>query len=141
MSTIRRHGVAFHLLPTPEDTLWLEVIREADGVILVSEEYHGADHDFPRAVEEWFDTLVQDSLSDLTFNPCRLCGEGRRQMRQDDGGWLTADYLVEYEFDLCIRCADATEQAIPWVRAFLTERFRPDVDTDDDIEIDIDDEE
>lgn len=41
MSTIRRHGVAFHLIPTPGDDLWLEVIRESDGAVLVNELFRG----------------------------------------------------------------------------------------------------
>ena len=124
MSTIRRHGVSFHLLPTIGDTLWLEVVRESDGAVLATEEYLGeGDDDFAAAVDEWFDGIVQERIGEIEIDTCRVCGGRRRVMRHDEHGGMAADYLVEWEYDLCLPCAAHMERSIPWIRGYLLERY------------------
>lgn len=133
MSTIRRHGVAFHLLPTPTGGLWLEVVRESDGAVLVTEEYSGeGDSDFAATVEQWLDELVLETVSGLDIEYCRLCQLRRRQVRYDDLGLPIADYLVEWEFALCLSCASHMEQTTPWIRRYLCERYLPEFEPDED---------
>jgi hypothetical protein len=113
MSTIRRHGVAFHLLPTLGDGLWLEVMRECDGPVLLTEQYTGqGDGDFVEAVEEWFDDPVSERLTKVDIATCWLCGARRREVRQDEDGILV-EHLIEYEYDLYLACASHLEQTAP----------------------------
>ena len=124
MSTIRRHGVSFHLLPTVGDSLWLEVIRESDGAVLATEQYIGeGDHDFAAAVEEWFDDIVLQRIGEIEIDTCRACGARRRVTRLDENGCMQADYLVEWEYDLCLPCATHMERSVPWIKGFLLERY------------------
>ena len=131
MSIIRRHGVAFHLLPTPDDSRWLEVVRESDGAVLVSRRFDGTDDNFHRAVEAWFDEVVQESVSGIEVPVCRLCGTRRRDTPYDDNGLMSSDRLVEWEYDLCQQCASNMEQASPWIRKFLEDRYHPVPDDED----------
>jgi hypothetical protein len=124
MSTIRRHGVAFHLLPSLGDGLWLEVIRESDGAVLVTEQYTGqGDDDFAEAVEAWFDDVVLDRLTDIDISWCRLCGARRREVRQNEDG-IAVEHLIEYEYDLCLPCGSHLERTTPWIVQYLKERYR-----------------
>jgi hypothetical protein len=131
MSTIRRHGVAFHLLPTLTDNRWFEVIREFDGAVLVSREFHGDDTDFGKAVEEWLAAAVHDSVSCMVVPVCRVCGDRLRELQLDDRGRIVVDQLVEWEYDLCLRCAGHMERTSPWLRNFLLRRQRAAGDGDD----------
>lgn len=131
MSTIRRHGVAFHLLPTLDNSRWLEVIRESDGAVLVTCEFDGDDTDFDQAVEEWLDAAVHHSVSQIEVPVCRVCGARRREVQVDGLGRMLADQLIEWEFDLCLPCAGDLQRTSPWIRGFLLERYHP-VDEEDD---------
>jgi len=127
MSTIRRHGVAFHLIPTPSDTLWLEVIRESDGAVLVSEQFRGQhDSELAPAVEEWIDDIVLERVGAINIPLCRACSGRRRHVQRNSDGVVPREYLVEWEFDLCVTCAARSEQEHPWIRSWLEERYRPD---------------
>ncbi|MFZ9629193.1 MAG: hypothetical protein ACO3C1_07555, partial [Ilumatobacteraceae bacterium] len=129
MSTIRRHGVAFHLIPTPSDTLWLEVIRESDGAVLVSEPFRGDDDaELAPAVDEWIADIVLERVGEIPISACRVCGNRRREMRHDDTGRIRRDHVIEWEFDLCITCAAHIEQAVPWIVGWVEERYFPDDD-------------
>lgn len=133
MSTIRRHGVAFHLIPTPGDDLWLEVIRESDGAVLVNEVFRGeGEAEFAPAVEEWFDDIVRGQVDQIDIPRCRVCDCRRRELPRSDSGHLLAEAVVEWEFDLCPACASHLEQSVPWMRGFLAERYVPDADESDD---------
>lgn len=131
MSTIRRHGVAFHLIPTPGEVLWLEVIRESDGVVLLCEEWDDNPEEFAEAVEEWFDDIVRNRIGEIDIPSCRGCGSRRRIVHTDHDGWVLPEYLVEWHFDLCVTCAARLEQASPWIRDYLADRVAPIPDEDD----------
>ncbi len=127
MSTIRRHGVAFHLIPTPVQTLWLEVIRESDGAVLASEEFRGdSDDDLAPAVEEWFDDIVLDRINGIEIPTCRSCGSRQREAQRGEDGRILPEYLIEWDFDLCIPCASQFEQANPWLRAHVEGQYYTD---------------
>lgn len=124
MSTIRRHGVAFHLVPTLGERLWLEVIRESDGAVLVSEEFKGeGDDDLAPAVEEWFGHIVLERVTEIDVSACRNCENRRRPDPWDEDGTIRRGHVIEWEFDLCISCATQLEQAVPWMRGYLEERY------------------
>ncbi len=125
MSTIRRHGVAFHLIPTPGEVLWLEVIRESDGAVLHCEELDDQPDELAEAVEKWFDDIVRGRVDGIDIPACRGCGNRRRVARTDHDGWVLPDYLVEWHFVLCVVCAARLEQASPWMRDYLAERVGP----------------
>jgi hypothetical protein len=126
MSTIRRHGVAFHLLPTSSEAFWLEVIRESDGAVLIAEEYTGDGiEDFAGAVDEWFDDIIHGTLDRIEIPLCRVCGARRRTIRRDAEGWVLAELHAEFEFQLCFPCASNLQRNNPWLRAHLDERHGP----------------
>lgn len=123
MSTIRRHGVTFHLLPTLDDSLWVEVIRESDGAVLVTSQFDGDDNDFEGAVVEWFGMIVQGSITGISIPLCRSCKGRRREVGRDHDGNVLVEFLVEHSFDLCLQCANHLEQTNPWIRRYVQERF------------------
>ena len=131
MSTIRRHGVAFHLVPTPGESLWLEVIRDSDGVVLVSTEFDGDDN-LDEAVEEWFADIVTRTITDIEVKVCRLCGNRRRPVQTGDDRRVTREFLVEWDYDLCEPCAIRFVRINPWVQTMLEGRYFPDTDDCDD---------
>lgn len=130
MSTIRRHGVAFHVIPTPGEGLWLEVIRESDGAVLISERFRGESSDeLAPAVDEWFADIVSESVDAFEVQVCRVCGARRRPV-EDDCGIPLDDHLVEWEFDLCVACASHLEQTNPWMRTYVRDQRFPDLADD-----------
>jgi hypothetical protein len=132
MSTIRRHGVAFHLIPIPGEGLWLEVIRESDGAVLVGQKFTGeSDEELAPAVEEWVDDIVNERVSGIEVSACRLCGARRRPIQDDEHGRVLPDYLVEWEFDLCLPCASEIEHTSPWMRAYIKDRYFGECEEDD----------
>ncbi len=128
MSTIRRHGVAFHLIPTPGSDLWLEVIREADGVVLVSTAFDGDSDDLAPAVDAWFEDLALKTISKIDIPTCRSCNSRRREVERDEDYRIQPGFLTEWMFELCHPCATQFEHANPWLRGLLLERFFPDRD-------------
>ena len=122
MSTIRRHGVAFHLIPTLGEHLWLEVIRESDGAVLASEDFRGSgDEGLATAADEWFDHIVLDRINEISVSTCRNCENRRRPEPEHDDRSTSRDYLTERQFDLCMACAAHLERTVPWMRGFLEE--------------------
>ncbi len=130
MSTIRRHGVAFHLVPTPGESLWLEVIRESDGVVLVSTEFDGDDN-LDEAVEEWFADIVTGTITEIEVKMCRLCGNRRRPIQMEDQR-LAREFLVEFDYDLCEPCATRFVRNNPWIQTAVEERHFLNADDRDD---------
>ncbi|MEY2755325.1 MAG: hypothetical protein RJB65_1683 [Actinomycetota bacterium] len=141
MSTIRKYGVAFHLIPTMGDELWVEAVRESDGAVVSSGVFKGdSEDDFSSGVDNWFADVVDDRLAPLEVLRCRACGRHRRDVRAFDGR-LTPENIVEYEFDICAACAAGVERNLPWMRAYLTDRY-PEAEyglSSDDEECDEDD--
>lgn len=143
MSTIRKYGVAFHLIPTVGDELWIETVRESDGAVISCGPFPGESEDeFAAGVDEWFEGVVNDRLEAIEVLRCRRCGQRRRDIRQLFDGVLTTETVVEYEFDLCTGCAAGFELSAPWIMGYLAERY-PETErssaTDDDEEDDSDD--
>lgn len=131
MSTIRRFGVAFHLIPTPDDGLWVEVIREADGAVLVSGEFDGdTDDDLVEAVDEWFDDLIARTVNGIDTESCRSCRTGRRTVEPDHHGRVPVEVLVEWEFDLCHDCAAQFIHENPWIQKYVESRYLRPADDD-----------
>lgn len=139
MSTIRKYGVVFHLIPTIGDELWVETVRESDGAVISSGPFLGAsEEEFAEGVDEWFEGVVSERLEAVEVLRCRACGQRRRDVRLLDDGNLSAATVVEYEFDLCIACASNLEHSTPWLLGYLTERF-PEIEassSDDDDDAD-----
>lgn len=124
MSTIRKYGVAFHLIPTVGDELWVETVRESDGAVISCGPFLGeSEDDFAEGVDEWFEGVVGERLESIEVLRCRACGQRRRDVRQLDDGALTTETVVEYEFDLCSGCAAGLELSAPWLMGYLAERY------------------
>lgn len=122
MSTIRRHGVAFHLVPTPDDGLWIEVVREADDAVLISGPFDGDDDDLTSAVEEWFEEIIVATVRRCAVEGCRACGGRPRQAPDGEDYRLVVEHTVEWEFDLCPPCAERLVRDHPWIERYATER-------------------
>ncbi|MEY4338494.1 MAG: hypothetical protein RLZ14_344 [Actinomycetota bacterium] len=118
MSRATRHGLTFTLFPSPDDDLWMEIVRDHDGAILHCEKFDGADGDFHRAVESWFDDIITEVVNEMDFEACQGCG-GRRSARMydEDGCVLIEDEVmgVEWRWDLCTPCAQHLIRTNPWV--------------------------
>lgn len=117
MSRTTRHGVTFTLFPSPDDDLWLEIVRNHDGAVLSCDRFNGADADFHAAVESWFDDIVAGVVNEMDIEACQACN-GRRPSHFDEEGCLVLESDVagvEWRFDLCTPCAEHLIRTNPWV--------------------------
>ena len=125
MSTIRRHGVPFHLLPTAGDSLWLEVIRESDGLVIACEEFTGESEEaLPDAVDEWFADIATARVEEIVVFQCGSCGGRRDLINWGPTGYPYRAELLRYEYQLCIPCADRLGRQWPFLQKLAENRLR-----------------